>query len=143
MKKLIQTTPLIKDLLGILTLALILSTPAIGGIYKWVDENGKTHYGSQRPENAPAEKMKLKVSQPASGPEQEEETGAVTKLTKPEKAQKERTSYCEGERKRLQTVMKNKDIHEKDSKGNVQQLSSKARTQRLNKIKANISKYCK
>jgi len=144
MKKLTQTTLLIKNLLGILALALILSTPATAGIYKWVDENGKTHYGSKRPENAPAEKMKLKIPPPASSPEQEEETNdAVTKLTKPEKADEERTAYCEGERKRLQTVMKNKKIHEKDSKGNIQELSAKTRTQRLNKIKENISKYCK
>ncbi len=150
MKKLIQATLLIKQLLGTLVLTLIISSPALSsGIYKWVDENGKTHYGSQRPENAQVEKMKLHVPQPATQAAPEEETIEQKQDAKlkdhntPDKANKERTVYCDNERKRLQTVESNEEIHEKDGSGKVNKISTEARNKRLAKIKANISKYCK
>lgn len=144
------------QLLATLCLTFILSPSAFSaGIYKWTDENGKVHYGSQRPEDAQAERMKLHVPEPASPPDAQQEPEGEDQETDPkketelkdggdqEKASKERTAYCAGERKRLQTVEKNKDIHEKDASGKVNQLSSDARNERLNKIRANISKYCK
>ena len=163
MKKSIQITsqsicshPLLKKTLATLVLAFIISPAAMSsGIYKWTDENGKIHYGSQRPENAQAEKMKLHVPGPASKPETQEEVEGENQAgdqkqearlkdhDDPEKANKERTAYCANERKRLQTVEKNREIHEKDASGKVKKMSSDARNQRLNKIRANISKYCK
>ena len=150
MKNLIQATLLIKQLLAASALTLIITTPALSsGIYKWVDENGKTHYGSQRPENTQAEKMKLHVPQPAAQAAPKEETVEQKQDAKPrdhntpEKANKERVAYCENERKRLQTIENNEEIHEEDTSGKVSKISSEARNKRLAKIKANISKYCK
>ena len=144
---------LFKKILTTLVLAFIIPAAAISsGIYKWEDENGKTHYGSQRPENTQAEKMKLHVPEPASKPEPQEEAegeGDQKKEAKlkdggdQKKASKERTSYCANERKRLQTIQQNEEIHEKDDSGEVKALSAKARNQRLSKIRANIAKYCK
>ena len=52
-----------------LILALVVSPAAVGaGIYKWTDANGNVTYGSQRPEDAPAEKMNLYVPGPATPP---------------------------------------------------------------------------
>lgn len=138
---------LLKKGLVTLLFACMVSTTAIAsGIYKWVDENGKTHYGSQRPEAAQAEKVKLHLPGPASPTElTEEELNEEDKpeLTPDAKAQKERVAYCATERKRLSTISKTKDIHEKDASGKVIKMSSSARDSRINKIKANISKYCK
>ncbi|MDH5611431.1 MAG: DUF4124 domain-containing protein [Gammaproteobacteria bacterium] len=139
----------LKQILATLILALVISPAAVSaGIYKWTDENGKIHYGSERPEDAQAEKMKLHVPEPATSPEKAEKTeetdeADATDMTEDDKAKKERVAYCASERKRLQTVGKNKEIHEKDDKGEVKKLSAEARNQRLDKIKANISKYCK
>lgn len=156
MKKTTQTSLRLRHLIGTLTLALLLATPAIGsGIYKWTDDNGKVHYGSQRPQDASAERMKLDVPEYAS--EQDSEEGAEdekpgdkqkkeVKLKDggdPAAANKERTAYCANERKRLKTVEKNKTIHEKDATGKVIKLAAKERNKRLDSIKANISKYCK
>ncbi|MDH5387652.1 MAG: DUF4124 domain-containing protein [Gammaproteobacteria bacterium] len=152
MKKTTQISLLLRHLIGTLTLALILASPAIGsGIYKWTDDNGKVHYGSQRPQDASAERMKLQVSEPYSQenaedekPEEKQEKEVKLKDNgDPEAANEERTAYCANERKRLQTVEKNKTIHEKDSTGKVIKLAAKERSQRLDSIKANISKYCK
>ena len=146
----------LKQLLATLILSLVISPSVVNaGIYKWTDENGKIHYGSQRPKDAPAERMKLHIPEPASQPEaqQDAEEGdqqGDQKKEAPlkddgdqEKANKERAAYCANERKRLQTLVKNKEVYEKDTSGKVNKVSSDARNQRLSKIKANIDKYCK
>ena len=137
----------LKHLLLVLMLALAVSplTVNASGIYKWTDENGKIHYSSQRPEDAEAEKMKLHVPEPASEAEPKKAVAEDNKaeLTGDAKAKLERVEYCSKERKRLQTVQQNKEIHQQDASGKVSQLSAEVRTERLNKIKANIAKYCK
>lgn len=52
----------------VIAIALALSsTMAAGEIYKWVDENGVTHYGSKKPPSVAAETVNIR-------------TGAVTKV---------------------------------------------------------------
>ena len=137
----------LKQLVAVLMLALAVSplTVNASGIYKWTDENGKVHYGSQHPEDAEAEKMKLHVPEPASQAESKEALAEdnQAELSDDAKAKLERVEYCSKERKRLQTIQQNKEIHQKDASGKVSKLSTEVRTQRLNKIKANIDKYCK
>ena len=131
-------------LLASLMLAFMLAPAAFAtGVYKWVDENGKTHYGSQRPQDASAERLKLNVPTPATQPEDTEKEAADVELSDDDKARQERDAYCKSERARLKTVEKTTDIHEKDANGKVQKLSAADRNQRLNKIRANISQYCK
>ncbi|MBU2886256.1 glutaredoxin family protein [Gilvimarinus agarilyticus] len=43
-------------------LALLLSLPAYGEIYKWVDEQGKTHYSDSKPDHIQAESVTPKVN---------------------------------------------------------------------------------
>ncbi len=123
----------------------VMLAPAVfaTGVYKWVDDNGKIHYGSQRPQDASAERLQLNVPTPATRPEDAEEEATGVELSDDDKAQKERDAYCKSERARLKTVEKTADIHEKDASGNVRKLSAADRNQRLSKIRANISQYCK
>ncbi|MDH5711857.1 MAG: DUF4124 domain-containing protein [Gammaproteobacteria bacterium] len=134
----------------ILTLALF-PTVVNAGVYKWTDQQGNVHYGSQRPDDAEAERMKLDIPPTLPIKETTEETNNKEGDKKEaelkddgdqEKATKERTEYCANERKRLHTATSNKEIHEKDASGNVKALSAEARNQRINKIKDNIAKYC-
>jgi hypothetical protein len=149
MKKFTETTILTGrhrhlKLLTSLMLAFLLAPAAFAtGVYKWVDENGKTHYGSQRPQDASAERLKLNVPTPATQPEDAEKEAAGVELSDDDKAQQERDAYCKSERARLKTVEKTADIHEKGPDGEVRKLSTADRNQRLNKIRANISQYCK
>ncbi len=131
-------------LLTSLILAFMLAPAALAtGVYKWVDDNGKIHYGSQRPQDASAERLKLNVPMPATQPEDAEKEAADVELSDDDKARQERDTYCKNERARLKTVEKTADIHEKNANGEVRKLSAADRKQRLNKIRANISQYCK
>ena len=150
------TSEINKDIISRLITGLILALslfPAAvnAGVYKWVDQQGNVHYGSQRPEDAEAERMKLDIPptmpKTATAEETEDKEGAEKEVKlkdggDQEKATKERTEYCANERKRLQTATSNKEIHEKDASGNVKALNTEARNQRINKIKDNIAKYC-
>lgn len=150
------TSEINKDIISRLITGLILALslfPAAvnAGVYKWVDQQGNVHYGSQRPEDAEAERMKLDIPptmpKTATAEETEDKEGAKKEVKlkdegDQEKATKERTEYCANERKRLQTATSNKEIHEKDASGNVKALNTEARNQRINKIKDNIAKYC-
>ncbi|MDA3869931.1 MAG: DUF4124 domain-containing protein [Gammaproteobacteria bacterium] len=131
-------------LLASLMLAFMLA-PAVfaTGVYKWVDDNGKIHYGSQRPQDASAEVVQLNESKPATRPDDAEEETAGAELSDDDKARQERDAYCKSERARLKTVEKTADIHEKGANGEVRKLSATDRNQRLNKIRANINQYCK
>ncbi|MDT8451670.1 MAG: DUF4124 domain-containing protein [Gammaproteobacteria bacterium] len=131
-------------LLALLMLAFMLAPAAFAtGVYKWVDDNGKTHYGSQRPQTASAEVVQLNESTPATRPDDTEDEAAGTDLSEDDKARQERDAYCKNERARLKTVEKTADIHEKGDNGEIRKLSVADRNQRLNKIRANISQYCK
>lgn len=46
----------------LLSMAALLSMPIAAEVYKWVDENGNTHFGDQKPENLPAESLDLKIT---------------------------------------------------------------------------------
>ena len=55
-----------KYLSSTLLIAVVITPLAVtAGIYKWTDEAGNVHYGSQRPPDATAERLKIKSgSQP-------------------------------------------------------------------------------
>ena len=41
-----------------------LSIPASAQVYKWVDEQGRTHYGERPPQNAKAQEVKQRLANP-------------------------------------------------------------------------------
>lgn len=51
--------------LGVLALAVATGAPA--KIYKWVDEEGQTHYGQQPPNGVEAAPMSVHTAPPSSG----------------------------------------------------------------------------
>ena len=43
-------------------LLMFIAGSATAGIYKWVDENGKTHFGDKPPQQSGAEQMELQLN---------------------------------------------------------------------------------
>ena len=58
----------------LLVTALLFNTEAQAEVYKWVDANGKTHFGDKAPESAKVETLNLpsspRSSQPDASPEE-------------------------------------------------------------------------
>ena len=144
-------------LLGLLILPLTLTA----GVYKWVDEEGKVHYGSQRPENIEAEKLKIDTARkpPAQkDPAAKDKTAteaeakkeeAVTEPAKPEEtkppqlSRKEKKRLCGQARQRVATIESRGRLKAPDEKGNMRHLTDAERMGRLNAARADVAEYCR
>lgn len=57
-----------RDILVVCALVAALPGPVLAQVYKWVDENGKVHYGDAPPEQAQGKKKSVKINTPAPSP---------------------------------------------------------------------------
>ncbi len=103
----------------IFVILLLSATPLYAGMYKWVDENGVTHYSATPPAGQQAERMRAPPPPPVD-PEAEmqklrdkeqamEDRRDVEKLRQEEQAQKQaeqeqRKKRCANARKNLETL---------------------------------------
>lgn len=97
----------------------LASVTAGAEVYKWTDENGKTHYGDRKPENQTAQQLNVRSGQPsqpslmAPVAEASDAAGQVagnSALKKEEEREQKRRSNCETARNNLQTIRDNARI---------------------------------
>ena len=143
-------------------LITVMSTPlaVTAGIYKWTDEQGNVHYGSQRPEDATAERMKIESDKPPAteknaakdtGKEPKKEGEAEKKpeavppkaAVEPKISKKEKQRLCQQARGDMQTIEARGRVREMDESGNTRYLTDQERTKRLSATRADVNKYCK
>lgn len=138
-------------------LALVISFCASAEIFKWVDENGQTHYSEQPPANRPAEQIDVPPP-PAIDPEQaQEEVDALIKKQQEEeserqleqqKAEKEAQQQaiidenCRIARENLQTYQNNPGRRVIDADGNVTRMVEEERQQKMQEFQQQIDRYC-
>lgn len=135
------------------SLMLALSATAMAGqVYKWVDENGNTHFGAQPPEGREATTINTNVPQPKAAPakpvatpsEEDAEQEAVDKKVKQDvaKAEAERKAYCEQTRANLAQLKNNPrlKIHEGDE---VKRMTEEERQAKIAEAEKNISEDCR
>ena len=151
----------IKNILFLLL--VFISSTATAAIYKWVDENGNVHYGQQRPDNSPAQKMNVQTHAPASAAykrmdklknknadgEENSEQQADAAPKEPEKKpetkaeKKRRLAACEQAKKNLKTMQAIGRIRSKDKDGNVNYLSQEQKEAKMKQSREMIKKHCK
>lgn len=153
-----------KCLLSALLIALV-STPLgiTAGVYKWTDAEGNVHYGSQRPTDATAERMKIQTDeQPyadvTADKDKKDETGEKTgkdekkeekkaeapKPPEPPKlSKKEKQARCAQARKNLQTILSRGRVRVKDESGSSRHLTDAERSKRIAREKKEVSKHCR
>lgn len=137
-------------------LLLLFLTPGIsvGAIYKWVDDNGKTHYGSERPKTSQVEKLDIKVKEPVV-PKKPEKNGEkqdiglgndTTKTTEPETpklSSKEKFRLCNQAKTDLQRIQARGRIRQKGKDGSSRYLTPQERGKRLAAAKKDVKDYCR
>ncbi len=144
---------------------LTLSTTLSAGIYKWVDEAGNVHYGSQRPADNKAERLKIQVNKPdhdqktttdnqgdanksaetdTAEKDKEEEATADTekKPEKPKLSRAEKNRLCSQARKRVSTIESRGRLKTTDKQGSQRFLTDKERMARLKDARKDVKKYC-
>lgn len=139
---------------------LLVSLPgAYGAVYKWVDAEGNVHYGSQKPADANAER--LKIATPPSIPKtpekeekkddksesedgkKEEKPAEPKKVEPPKMSRKEKQRLCTAARNNKAIIEAHGRIRETDEKGNTVYLKDEVKQQRLATANKDIRKYCR
>ncbi len=144
----------------VIALCLLIQIPvAVSGVYRWVDENGKTHYGDRPPAEQQADEIKQKqTSSPNSPPsqnnsaetrqrlldryEQEREEKKEAARKKREEAEK-RKRNCELARKRLKYYESYPLLYEKLPDGERRYLSAEEKDADMRKLREAVEHWCK
>jgi hypothetical protein len=139
------------------SLLLAMSTSTIAGqIYKWVDAQGMTHFGSQPPHGQQATSVNTATPPPSSdakGSDTAQVDNAATadpdqaaideKVRKDvAKQQAEQKKYCETVRTNLAQLQNNPRLRV-EVDGEVRRLSEEERQQRISEAQKSIAENCR
>lgn len=144
--------------LGIPFLALSLTAPVLADeVYKWVDEEGVTHYGERAPADkdysliktygevpSGAKEAKQRLEQQRAEKEMADEKGqdyAKQKKIADEQA-RVRTENCKGAKNNLKTIQENARVRILGEDGEFRYLSEEERQQQIDTAKEMIAENC-
>jgi hypothetical protein len=144
------------------TTALVLAAPVSAQqIYKWVDENGKTHYSESPPDKGKAKKVEPPASAPTSGvpPKSARSTSelelefrqrqtARAEAARKEEAEEEKQRRdakreCIRARNQLEELRQQVPLYTLNEKGERVYLTDKERKTDAEDAAARVAKYCK
>ena len=142
----------------LITLIALSPVTAYTGVYKWTDQDGKTHYSQTRPSaDIQYENLRIHGRAPQSS-ETDDSKGKTddktaekkpdTKDKKPAKKEnkplsKESKAACQAARKNLAQMQASGRIRQKDAKGNINYLSDKQKQEAIKKEQKIIANNCK
>ncbi len=145
-----------------LTLLFFLIAPIIAyaGVYKWVDENGKVHYGDQPQASKPAVEMNIDdtASTPSYSDDElsreekrerllqsmEEDRVEKQEQREKQKAVKEKNRQrCNRYRDQMRHIERASSLYKLDRDGNRVYMSDGDRARATKNLQAKIKKYCR
>ena len=117
--------------------------------YKWVDENGTTHYGSKPSPNHKSNEVRTtgRASGPASQmapknePSKQENTISSTEGTVAYDAEELKT-YCNSLKDRLNLMISSNQIKQRNTDGSVVMLKEEERQSQISDIKSKLADTC-
>lgn len=158
----VNSAPRVWSRLVTATLCVVIcavsGTGLAGKIYKWTDAEGNVHYGSEKPADTAAEKMKVDTSKTGvdrgakaladiKQKEDDEaqrikEEGIPAQPPVPSLSLKEVKQRCAAARQDLATIQSRGQLRERDDKGNTRYLGEQEKQQRIKAAKQRIREYC-
>ena len=145
--------------LSVVFCSLLLSVVAQAEVYKWVDADGKTHFGDKVPESAKVEKLNLpsspRTSQPDASPEeikqrQQKLINAINEdrslKQKKTQEQTEKQAKLNQECTKLRDYLKNirsGRIYDLDKKGERVYANDAEHDQEVKQTESALKKYCR
>ena len=141
------------------TVILFSSNAVLAGkIYKWTDAEGNVHYGSEKPADAEAEKMKVDTSKTGvdrgadalddlkqkvdDEAERIKEEGIPPEPPVPALPMKEVKKRCQDARNDLATIQARGQLRERDANGEIRYVSDEEKQRRTKAAKQQIREYC-
>lgn len=161
-----------RTLMATLTLSLgLMAAAQADGIYKWVDEDGVVHFGSQPPQEKQVEVVKAPKSQryrqwqdeqqalqakqqlttaakpdegqPAAAPTQAARENAEEQQEQLDKAEMAaRAQRCQSAQQRLQELVSHARVREVDASGGYRVLPEEERQQRIQQTREILQNNC-
>ncbi len=119
---------------------------AQAAVYKWVDQNGKTHYSDKPVQNA--EQVKVgpgaKTEAPDADPKEGEAAAAKPEQPKGESDAhlKTRTAKCEQARQRVADYQESSSLFLQDEFGEQRELSPEEQVQAIVDMQKNVDSFC-
>jgi hypothetical protein len=143
----------------------VLAAGVHAAMYKWVDEQGVTHYGEKPPPGRKAQPVQIRKA-PAADPSKEKDSPArlqeqerefqqrrVDRLEKEREAEKEQARVraeaqqmkkaCIAARNNLEALNKDVPVYRLDEKGERRFVENKNRAAEIAQAKKEIGTYCK
>ena len=141
------------------TVILISSNAVLAGkIYKWTDAEGNIHYGSEKPADTDAEKMKVDTSttgvdtgaealddlkqQVDDEAEKIKEEGIPEQPPVPSLPMKEVKKRCQAAKQDLATIQSRGQLRERDASGEIRYVSDEEKQRRIKAAKQQVREYC-
>lgn len=131
-----------------LAIALVIAAPATAQVYKWVDEDGVTHYTQQPPPGGDAQLIDPNVAQPsAAGPAGGggDDTAAADEASGESSGDdgdsQSMAEFCNQLRDEAQLLASDRPV-KVQSGDSVTDLTGDARQQRLQETRGQIEQYC-
>ena len=139
---------------------LIAPLAANAGVYKWVDDNGKVHYGDQPQASQPSVEMNIDDTTTVDASAGEDQMSRAEKrerllqameedrIEKEEQREKQSAlkqrnrQKCNRYRDRMRHYQRASGIYRLDRDGNRVFMSESERASATRKLQANIKKYC-
>ena len=146
---------------SVLLFIMLAPLSLYAGVYKWVDDNGKVHYGDQPQSSQPSIEMNIDVTSPApvgSGEDQltrEEKRERLLqsmeedRLEKHEQREKQKAiraqnrQKCNRYRDRMRHYQRANALYRLDKDGKRVYVSDSDRAKSTKKLQAQIDRYCK
>lgn len=136
------------------SLLLALSTSAMASqIYKWVDDQGVTHFGAQPPQGQSATSINTATPQPrtpapaptAMPASDDAQQKAIDDKVKDQvaKQEAERKKYCESARTNLAQLENNPRVRIEGDNGELRRIGEDERQQRITELKKSIDETCR
>ncbi|MDF1588721.1 MAG: DUF4124 domain-containing protein [Gammaproteobacteria bacterium] len=144
------------SLFNLYLMLAIFSTNTVADVYKWVDENGQTHYSQQAPAQQKAELLKTPPP-PAFNPEDQQRVDQLIKQQqqdrkariKQQQQQQQaaeqlaiKQQNCTTAKNNLQQYQDNPGRRVADAEGNVTRLKEEDRQQRIQEFQQQVQQYC-
>ncbi len=145
-------------LISALTLVLMASPTDAGTIYKWIDEQGDVHYSSDKPADAPAERIRVNTEKTGNVAGQQALAAEQKKIADQAKAIKEKgipaqppvpalplkevKQRCQQARDSLARIEAHGQMRIRDKKGNFTYATDETKQQHIAKAKKEIAEYC-
>ncbi len=131
-------------------------SPALAGMYKWVDEQGITHYSQTPPPSGKAQQIKppptpadseaavkrLEAQREEAQKQHEAKQQDAQESQKNASPQAIREESCRLARQNLGTLETNTRVAIQGADGNVKRLSEEERQARLTEAKKQVEEYC-